>query len=31
MNKFLKEFKNRGYFYQCTDENELSNLLDKKN
>ena len=30
MNKFLKEFKNRGYFYQCTDENELSNLLDKK-
>ena len=30
MNKFLKEFKNRGYFYQCTDENELSSLLDKK-
>ena len=30
MNKFLKEFKDRGYFYQCTNENELSNLLDKK-
>lgn len=30
MNKFLKEFKERGYFYQCTNENELSNLLDKK-
>ena len=30
MNKFLKEFKDRGYFYQCTGENELSNLLDKK-
>ena len=30
MNKFLKEFKERGYFYQCTDENELSSLLDKK-
>ena len=30
MNKFLKEFKNRGYFYQCTSEYELSNLLDKK-
>ncbi len=30
MNKFLKEFKDRGYFYQCTSENELSNLLDKK-
>ena len=30
MNKFLKEFKDRGYFYQCTDENELSWLLDKK-
>ena len=29
MNKFLKEFKDRGFFYQCTDENELSNLLDK--
>ncbi len=30
MNKFLKEFKDRGYFYQCTNENELSKLLDKK-
>ena len=30
MNKFLKEFKDRGYFYQCTDENELSSILDKK-
>ena len=30
MNKFLKEFKDRGYFYQCTNENELSNLLNKK-
>ena len=30
MNKFLKEFKDRGFFYQCTDENELSSLLDKK-
>ena len=29
MNQFLKEFKNRGYFYQCTDENDLSNLLDR--
>ena len=29
MNKFLKEFKNRGFFYQCTDENELSNFLDR--
>ena len=30
MNKFLKEFKDRGYFYQCTNENDLSDLLDKK-
>jgi tyrosyl-tRNA synthetase len=30
MNKFLKEFKDRGFFYQCTDEEELSELLDKK-
>ncbi len=30
MNKFLKEFKDRGYFYQCTNENELSELLNKK-
>jgi len=29
MNKFLKEFKDREYFYQCTDQLELSNLLDK--
>ena len=30
MNKFLKEFKDRGFFYQCTDEENLSSLLDKK-
>ena len=30
MNKFLKEFKERGFFYQCTNESELSELLDKK-
>jgi len=30
MNKFLKEFKDRGFFYQCTSENELSDLLDKE-
>ena len=30
MNKFLKEFKDRGYFYQCTSELELSKLLDQK-
>ena len=30
MNKFLKEFKDRGYFFQCTNEKELSELLDKK-
>ena len=30
MNKFLKEFKERGFFYQCTNENDLSRLLDKK-
>ena len=30
MNKFLKEFKNRGFFYQCTSDKELSDLLDKK-
>ncbi|MBD1166936.1 tyrosine--tRNA ligase [Pelagibacterales bacterium SAG-MED09] len=30
MNKFLNEFKDRGFFYQCTSENELSNLLDKE-
>ena len=31
MNKFLKEFKDRGFFYQCTSEDELSKLLDKQN
>jgi len=30
MNKFLKEFKDRGFFYQCTNEHELSKLLDKE-
>ena len=30
MNKFLKEFKERGFFYQCTGEEELSKLLDKE-
>ena len=30
MNKFLKEFKDRGFFYQCTGEAELSVLLDKE-
>ena len=30
MNKFLKEFKDREYFYQCTSEDELSKLLDKE-
>jgi tyrosyl-tRNA synthetase len=30
MNKFLKEFKDRGFFYQCTNEDELSKLLDEK-
>jgi len=30
MNKFLKEFKERGFFYQCTGEDDLSKLLDKK-
>ncbi len=30
MNKYLKEFKDRGYFYQCTSEVELSKLLDKE-
>jgi tyrosyl-tRNA synthetase len=29
MNKFLKEFKDRGFFYQCTNEDQLSKLLDK--
>ena len=30
MNNFLKEFKDRGYFYQCTNEKELSGLLNNK-
>ena len=30
MNNFLKEFKDRGYFYQCTNELELSALLTKE-
>ena len=30
MNKFLIEFKERGLFYQCTGEDDLSKLLDKE-
>jgi tyrosyl-tRNA synthetase len=30
MNKFLTEFKDRGFFYQCTAEEDLSKLLDKE-
>jgi len=30
MNKFLKEFKDRGFFYQCTNEAELSDLMDNE-
>ncbi len=30
MNKFLNEFKERGYFYQCTNEDELTKLLNNK-
>ena len=30
MNNFLKEFKDRGFFYQCTGEEDLSKLLDKE-
>ncbi len=30
MNNFLKEFKDRGYFYQCTGEDGLSDLLNKE-
>ena len=30
MNKFLIEFKERGFFYQCTGEDDLSRLLDKE-
>ncbi len=29
MNDFLKEFKDRGYFYQCTDEKTLSKKLNE--
>ena len=31
MNKFLKEFKDRDFFYQCTNEDDLSELSDKEN
>ncbi len=30
MNNFLKEFKDRGYFYQCTNELELTASLNKE-
>ncbi len=30
MNNFLKEFKDRGYYYQCTNDLELSHLLNKE-
>jgi len=30
MNNFLKEFKNRGFFYQCTNEKELSDLMNNE-
>ncbi len=30
MNKFLKEFKDRGFFYQCTSEDELSKQLNEE-
>tara|TARA_B100000989_G_scaffold269466_1_gene224889 strand:- start:2962 stop:4185 length:1224 start_codon:yes stop_codon:yes gene_type:complete len=30
MNDFLKEFKNRGYYYQCTDEKALSKKLNQE-
>ena len=30
MNKFLQEFHDRGYFYQCTDNDELSKILNNK-
>ena len=29
MNEFLKEFKDRGYFYQCTNEKALSKKLNE--
>ena len=30
MNSFLKEFKDRGYFYQCTDEKGLTEKLSQE-
>ena len=30
MNELLKEFKDRGYFYQCTDEKALSKKLSEE-
>ena len=30
MNKFLQEFHDRGYFYQCTDEKALSKKLSEE-
>ena len=30
MNDFIREFKDRGFFYQCTDEVALSNILNKE-
>ncbi len=30
MNKFLQEFHDRGYFYQCTDNDGLSDVLNNK-
>ena len=30
MNKFLQEFHERDYFYQCTDDKSLSRILDNQ-
>ena len=30
MKNFLKEFKKRGYFYQCTNESDLSKLIENE-
>ncbi len=30
MNKFLQEFHDRGYFYQCTDNEKLSKILNNQ-
>ena len=30
MNDFIREFKDRGFFYQCTDEVALSSILNKE-